>query len=158
MGAGKTTIGKKLALRLGYRFIDTDQQVEFEQQCTVKDLFREKGEVFFRSLESDVLRRLISHQNVVLATGGGILTTAGNLELLKQIGAIIYLKADFEDIFERVSRNKKRPLLQTENPKETIQKLLGQREPLYDQADFIVPTQSRNIRQTASFILRQLSS
>jgi len=156
MGCGKTTIGRKLAVRLGYRFLDTDHQSEQEQGCRVTTLFRERGEAYFRQLETDLLRRLMTITNTVISTGGGILTTPGNLELIRRIGRSVYLKADVKDIVERVSRNNKRPLLQTGDPLQTILALLEQRHPLYQQADCTIDTCSLKMGHIVSLIIKEL--
>lgn len=156
MGCGKTTIGRKLAVRLGYYFIDTDHQIQREQNANVKDLFANHGEGYFRNLETDLLKRLCKLENTILATGGGILTTPGNLELLKSIGTTIYLKTDLADISERVSRNDRRPMLQTENPLETIQKLFNERESMYSQAECTIETQSLKMWHIVNKIIQNL--
>lgn len=156
MGCGKTTIGRKLAVRLGYRFIDTDHQIEREQNARVKEIFAEKGEIHFRGLETDLLKRLVRTNNTVIATGGGILTTPGNMEIIRKIGVSIYLKACVDDIFERISRNTKRPMLQTENPRKTVVTLLEKRECLYEQADRIINTESLKMGHIVSQIIRAL--
>jgi len=156
MGCGKTTIGRKLAVRLGYHFLDTDHQIQREQNAKVKDLFQIYGEEQFRHLETDLLRRLCKLENTILATGGGILTTPGNLDLLRSIGITIYLKTDLEDICERVSRNDRRPMLQTENPLETIQQLFGERESMYSQAEYIIETQSLKMWHIVNKIIQNL--
>lgn len=156
MGCGKTTIGRKLAVRLGYRFIDTDHQIEREQNARVKDIFADHGEAYFRELETDLLKRLVKVNNTVIATGGGILTTPGNIEIVRKIGISVYLKACVDDIFERISRNTKRPMLQTENPRQTVVTLLNQRECLYEQADHTIQTGSLKMGYIVSQIIKEL--
>ncbi len=156
MGCGKTTIGRKLAVRLGYRFIDTDYQIEKEQRIRVKEIFSKLGEPYFRALETDLLQRLTKVNNTIVATGGGILTTPGNLEIIKRIGKSIYLKACVEDIFERISRNDKRPMLQTENPLQTVIALLEKRQKYYEQADYTINTNSLKMGNIVSQIIIEL--
>jgi len=156
MGCGKTTIGRKLAVRLGYRFVDTDYQIEKEQGCQVTALFSRHGEQYFRTLETELLNRLEKTTNTVIATGGGILTTPGNINIIKRIGTSVYLKAEIDDLFERVSRNTKRPLLQTENPMGTLVMLMNQRGHLYQQADCVIETRSQKMGQIVSMIIREL--
>ena len=156
MGCGKTTIGRKLAVRLGYRFIDTDYQIEREQKTRVKEIFAKNGETYFRNLETDLLKRLEKVNNTVIATGGGILTTPGNMEIVRKIGISIYLKACVDDKFERISRNSKRPMLQTENPRKTVVDLLEKRESLYAQADYTINTGSLKMGSIVSMIIREL--
>ena len=156
MGCGKTTIGRKLAVRLGYRFIDTDYQIEKEQDVRVKEIFAKSGETHFRALETDLLQRLTKTNNTIVATGGGILTTSGNMDIVRKIGKSIYLKACVEDIFERISRNDKRPMLQTENPLETVIALLDKRQVHYEQADYIINTGSLRMGNIVSQIIQEL--
>ncbi|MCP4752825.1 MAG: shikimate kinase [Proteobacteria bacterium] len=156
MGSGKTTIGRKLAVRLGYGFVDTDHWIEREQKLKITRIFEVYGEPHFRSLETDLLERLTTVGNTVVATGGGILVTPGNLELIRKIGSSVYLKAGVEEIFERVSRNTKRPLLQTENPLQKIVELLEERKHLYMQAEHIIDTGSFRMGSIVSKIIKEL--
>ncbi len=156
MGAGKTTIGRKLAVRLGYRFIDTDFQIELEYGLRVTEIFEQQGEKYFRGLETDLLKRLANVENTVIATGGGLLTTPENFEIICSLGTSVYLKAKIEDIFERVSRNNKRPLLQTENPMQTIIELVSAREKLYAKADLTIDTDLLRMREIATKIIEAL--
>jgi len=156
MGCGKTTIGRKLAVRLGYQFIDTDHQIEREQNARVKEIFARFGEVHFRALETDLLKRLTKVNNTIVATGGGILTTAGNLDIIQRIGKSIYLEACVEEIYERISRNDKRPLLQTEDPLKTVIVLLEKRQKHYEQADYRINTGSLKMGHIVSQIIKDL--
>jgi len=156
MGAGKSTIGRKLALRLGYRFYDTDNLIADEQAMSITELFKTKGESFFRELETQTLKMLKNKNNTVIATGGGILSTRGNLELMKSIGRVVFLNVDLEILFERVSRNKKRPLLQTENPRQRVTELLEKRLPQYQMADIVIMTGSLTKNQVVSKIIQAL--
>lgn len=156
MGSGKTTIGRKLAVRLGYRFIDMDRFIEEEQQCKIAQIFEEHGEATFRSLETGLLKRLKKAENTVVSTGGGVVTIDGNIEIIRSIGISIYLKAGIDNIFERVSRNNKRPLLQTDNPLQTIQDMMEKREGAYSQADLVLETNSLSMGNIVSKIIQSL--
>ena len=138
MGSGKTTIGSKLARRLGYYFLDMDAQIESEQGCSVREIFNYAGEAHFRALETQLLKRLIDLKNTVISTGGGVVTMDGNLGLMKQIGKLIYLKVPLEELLHRLKQDTKRPLLQSEDAEQKIRALLQQRSPLYEQADYII--------------------
>ncbi len=153
MGTGKTTIGRKLAIRLGYHFVDTDHYIEREQECRIIELFEREGISHFRNLETSMLKRLSIVENTVVATGGGILVTPGNMDLIKKIGKSIHLKADFNEIFERVTRNKKRPLLHTEDPLKTVTELYNQRKHLYLNADITIDTKSLKMGSVVSKII-----
>lgn len=156
MGCGKTTIGRKLAVRLGYRFIDTDHQIEREQGFRVKEIFNRYGEAYFRDLETDMLKRLKGASNTVISTGGGILLTPGNMELIRDIGKSIFLNASIEDICERISRNDKRPLPEADNLTDGVVSLMDDLVAIYRQADHIVNTQTMKMGHIVSTIIREL--
>ncbi len=158
MGSGKTSVGWRLSQRLGYYFLDMDQQIEKEERCKISQLFKEKGESFFRQLETQLLSRLVSLQNTVVSTGGGIVTTEGNLEIMKRIGKVVYLKLSPEAVYQRLKYDTSRPLLQTENVEEQIRALLEKRESLYAQANSIVGVQDRSVNQITSQIIHSLGS
>jgi shikimate kinase len=157
MGCGKTTIGRKLAVRLGYRYIDTDYQIEKEEGQRIKDIFATKGEAYFRELETDLLKRLLPVSNTVVATGGGILLTPGNLELVKRIGKTVYLRAGLDDIYERITRNNKRPVvIQNGDLYQTIESMLEKRHVFYEQADYTIETCSLKMWQVVTKIIKDI--
>lgn len=157
MGAGKTAVGRVLAMRLGYRFIDIDQYIEDEQGCSVQQIFVHAGEEMFRSLETKALKDMSFVENTVVSTGGGILTTEGNGELIKDIGPCVYLNVDLDIIFKRVSMNTARPLLKTPNPRQTIEDLFAKRKHLYEgAADVTIESDDMSIYQVTSLIIRNL--
>lgn len=157
MGCGKTTIGRKLAVRLGYRYIDTDYQIEKEEGQRIKEIFAIKGEPYFRELETNLLRRLQPVSNTVIATGGGILLTPGNLELVKQIGKTVYLRAGLDDIYERITRNNKRPVvIQNGDLYQTIESMLEKRQVFYEQADYTIDTCSMKMWQVVTKIIKDI--
>lgn len=131
MGTGKSTIGERVATGLGFSFVDTDHLIERETGKTISDIFTQSGETGFREKESAVLEKLTNRDRLVISTGGGIVTVPKNTRLLRRLGFVVWLNAEEEVIFLRVSKNQNRPLLQTPNPKETIHNLLGNRIPLY---------------------------
>lgn len=156
MGGGKTTIGRKLANRLGYHFLDMDEQIESDQNCSISEIFSHQGEEHFRHLETELLNRLLLAQNTVIATGGGVVVSEGNFDVMKRIGTIIYIKTSIEDIKLRLKSTLQRPLLQTANPEERIHMLLLQRAPLYEQADQIVETKDFSPQYISSLIIQNL--
>ncbi len=156
MGVGKTMIGRKLANRLGYHFLDMDEQIEKEQKCSISEIFENQGEDYFRRLEVKLLLKLSSIQNTVIATGGGAVATEGNFDLMKKYGTVIYLKISVEDIMERLKNSHHRPLLQTENPQKKIHALFEKRIPLYEQADHIIETKNLPPQRITSLIIRNL--
>ena len=132
MGAGKTTIGKKLSKALNWEFIDTDAYIEEEQGRKISDIFAEDGEMAFRDMETDLLKRLQNGENqFVLSIGGGMPVREENRALLRNLGTVVYLKTSKEEIIRRVSGDKKRPLLQGGDLEEKVTNLMNVRECIY---------------------------
>ena len=132
MGAGKTTIGKKLAKALEYEFVDTDEWIEKEQDRKISDIFAEDGEAVFRDMETDLLKRLQNREEkFVLSIGGGMPVREENRALLRNLGIVIYLKTSKEEIIRRVSGDKNRPLLQGGDLEEKVTSLMNAREQIY---------------------------
>lgn len=141
MATGKTTLGKVAARKLGFQFVDTDKEVEKLAGKSIPKIFAEDGENTFRDYESAVLRTLASRDRCVISTGGGIVTRPDNLENLQKLGFVVWLHTKKQVIFDRVSRNPHRPLLQTADPFGTICALVDARKPLYKSvADLKVKT------------------
>jgi shikimate kinase len=134
MGSGKTSIGRLVAHRLGFQFIDTDAVIVERAGMQVSEIFARHGEDWFRDQESAALHSLSILQRAVISTGGGVVLRPENRALLGEIGFVVWLTAGEEVIYERVSRNKKRPLLQTADPRATVHELLEKRRPLYTEA------------------------
>ncbi|MGB8353332.1 MAG: shikimate kinase [Chthoniobacteraceae bacterium] len=154
MGSGKSSVGRILALRFGFPFVDTDHLVIQATGMQITEIFKTRGEAWFRDQETLALESLAGKGRHIIATGGGIILRESNAALLKKIGLVVWLRASEETIFKRVSRNQKRPLVQTENPRETIHNLLTQRTPLYTAAaEFIVDTCDRTHEQVADTII-----
>ncbi|MBI3993407.1 MAG: shikimate kinase [Candidatus Lambdaproteobacteria bacterium] len=157
MASGKSSVGKRVARRLGYSFLDTDHFIEAELGCTISEIFAIQGEPYFRMLETRLLQNLPRLENHVIATGGGIVTTPGNMELLKRIGVVVFLNAEREDIISRLERDTRRPMVQGGDLRERVTTLLDKRLPLYREADVIVNTAGCSVNQTASEVLRQVA-
>jgi len=147
MGAGKTTVGRRLATRLKRQFLDSDEEIERAAQMSIPEIFEQRGEPEFRAGETRVIARVLKTDNVVLATGGGAFVNAETRALIKDRAISIWLKAEIDILFERVSRRANRPLLQTANPRATLQKLIDDRYPIYAGADITVA--SRDVPQDA---------
>ncbi len=131
MGCGKTTLGARLAEMLGLKFVDMDDCIIRKAGCSIPEIFAARGEAGFREIESVVLEELRAEERQVIATGGGVVTIPGNLPRLRAAGFVVWLNPPERDIWARVSRNRGRPLLQTENPRQTVHDLLEKRLPLY---------------------------
>ncbi len=138
MGAGKTTVGRRLASRLHRHFVDSDAEIEKAAGMSITDIFASHGEADFRAGETRVIARVLKEQGLVLGTGGGAFINPETRALIKAEAVTVWLKADFELLFARVSRKSNRPLLQTENPRETLKKLIEDRSPVYAEADVTV--------------------
>lgn len=134
MGCGKTTVGKHVAKRLGYTFVDTDEMIVEQQHRSINEIFADDGETAFRVMETELLKQMIDakRDHMVVATGGGMPIREENRRLLAVLGRVVYLKADPETIYGRVKEDTARPLLQCENPMKRIEEMLAIREPLYE--------------------------
>ncbi len=153
MGAGKSTIGRVLAAELHLNFRDSDRVIEERTGANIPWIFDMEGEEGFRDRESTVLAELAKEQDIVIATGGGIVLREPNREIMKASGYVFYLTASIDQLVERTARDKKRPLLQVDNPRQKIIDLLAMRDPLYrEAADFIINTDRRSPKLVAQEI------
>jgi shikimate kinase len=159
MGAGKSTIGRVLAAELHLSFRDSDKVIEDRTGADIPWIFDMEGEEGFRDRESAVLDELSTEEQSVIATGGGIILRAQNRELMKASGYVCYLTASIDQLVERTARDKKRPLLQVENPRQKIIDLLAMRDPLYrEAADFIINTDRRSPKLVVQEIVSLVSA
>lgn len=156
MGVGKTTIGKLLADELNMRFVDIDREIELRAGADIRWIFDVEGEEGFRAREAKALEELSCISGQVLATGGGIVVTPQNRDIIKQYPCI-YLKADLDQLIARVGKDKKRPLLQTGNPREVLARIMQEREPFYNEvATWVLPTDTRPPRQVVREAVKQV--
>ncbi len=153
MGAGKTTVGRSLARRLAKFFVDTDLEIEERTGVRVSVIFEIEGEAGFRKRESEALSRMVALENMVLATGGGVILDSNNRDLLRLSGCVVYLHARPGELAKRLGQDKTRPLLQGMEPLKRLEALYFVRDPLYREvADIVVDTG----RQSVSAMLGQL--
>jgi shikimate kinase len=138
MGAGKSTIGRRLATRLRLPFTDADTEIEAAAGMSIPDIFETRGEAQFRDGEARVIARLLDHGPIVLATGGGAFMREETRDRIRAKAISIWLRADADVIMRRVRRRADRPLLQTADPEATVNRLLGEREPVYQNADLTI--------------------
>ncbi|MDR2875411.1 MAG: shikimate kinase AroK [Methylobacillus sp.] len=141
MGAGKTTVGKLLAKRLGKTFHDSDHEIEAKTGVQIPVIFELEGEAGFRKRETAAIAELAAKNGIVLATGGGAVLAKANRENLSQHGTVVYLRASVHDLWQRTRNDKHRPLLQTADPRAKLEQLFAERDPLYREiADIIMDT------------------
>jgi len=159
MGAGKSTIGRQLAEMVGMDFDDSDQEIQRRTGVDIPTIFEFEGEEGFRKRERQVIDELTQRSAHVLATGGGVVVEADNRRNLSSRGIVVYLYCSPEQQFERTSKDKNRPLIQTDNPLETLIQLMDERDPLYRQtADHVVSTDKRTATTVAKDIVKILES
>lgn len=159
MGAGKTTVGRRLAQALRRDFIDSDHEIEQRAGAKIPLIFELEGEAGFRSREKTVLEELTRRPAIVLATGGGAILNADNRRCLIGRGFVVYLQASVEEQLRRTRFDHNRPLLQTADPQARLTQLIEQRDPLYREvADCIISTEGQPIKQVVRAILRRLES
>lgn len=147
MGAGKTSVGTRLAARLGAPFRDSDDEVEKAAAMTIPEIFERFGEAEFRDGERRVIRRLLEGPPQVLATGGGAFMNAETRALINELAVSVWLKADLDLLVARTEGRTHRPLLNRGNPREVLARLIDERYPVYAEADVVVesrPGQSHN--------------
>ncbi len=138
MGAGKTTIGRRLASEIGVRFVDSDNEIVEAAACSIPDIFEVYGEAIFRDLEKRVLLRLLGEEPMVIATGGGAFMNADIRAGISGKALSIWLRADIEVLLDRVSRRNNRPLLATGDKRAILERLIQERDPVYALADMVV--------------------
>jgi len=157
MGSGKTTIGKQLSKSLERKFLDTDHAIEEKTGVDVSTIFELEGEKGFRSREHNFLMELKSYQNLIIATGGGIILSQTNRNLLRNLGKIFYLKSNPRELSLRLKGDKSRPLLQNVNMEETLCALFEERDPIYNAiADYIIETKGKRLSDVSKEILEIL--
>lgn len=158
MGAGKSTVGRRLANKLGRPFVDSDDEIEKAAGLSVSDIFALHGEEEFRRVERKVLQRLLDGPPQVLATGGGAYLNDVTRDLLRKHAITIWLNADLETLWKRVSRRNHRPLLRRPDAKEVLSNLFDERRPIYELADLTVPSVDGPHSKTVTSIIKALET
>ncbi len=159
MGAGKSTIGRLLSQELKLEFVDSDREIEKRAGADIPWIFDVEGESGFRDREEGVIEALSLRKDIVLSTGGGAILRPENRIMLQANGTVVYLETSVEQQLDRTSRDKNRPLLQTENPQAVLEELMSIRHPLYlDTADIVVVTDKRHPKTVVTEIIRQLKA
>ncbi|WP_029933603.1 shikimate kinase AroK [Thiomicrospira pelophila] len=159
MGAGKSTVGRFLAERLGYEFIDSDHEIEERTGVTIPMIFDIEGETGFRQREMTVIDELTQRPNIVLATGGGVVLAEDNRRALRSRGFVIYLRSSVESLVQRTKNDRNRPLLQTDDPEKVIRQILEARDPLYMEiADLVIETQQVSVFRVVKHIHEALEA
>lgn len=150
-------VSKRLAESLNMDVISTDELIEHQEGRSIRQIFQESGEHYFRDREREAVREAAGRKNVVLDCGGGVVLNPQNVDDLRRNGILIYLSASPETIFERTKHQKDRPLLNVSQPQIRIAELLGQRKPLYEQADYTIETDGKTVDGVCEEIVRLLN-
>lgn len=156
MGAGKSSLARQLARLTSRRWVDTDRMIVQRVGQPITEIFAQQGEAAFRELESETLQTLHDQRRLIVATGGGIVTRPENIHALRALGCVVFLFATPEVLFERVSRNRNRPLLHTTDPERTVRELFSRRLSLYQTcAHLAVDTSEGTHEALARLVLEQ---
>jgi shikimate kinase len=155
MGAGKTSVGRLAAEQLHFDYLDTDEVIQSRTGRTITEIFATDGEPAFRKMESDLVTELAARIKTVISTGGGLPVNPQNLIKLKEYALVVCLWASPEKIWERVKNQTHRPLLHDPDPQKKIRDLLAVREPFYKQADVLLNTELRSVREVAQQVVHQ---
>lgn len=159
MGAGKSTVGKILSLKLGVDFYDTDELIAEKAKMTITDIFLQRGEKYFRDMETEIVKQIGAKApgTCVVATGGGVVLRAENVTALKENGWIVYLEVSPREVYRRLKDNKERPLLAGEEPLKKIEELMAERRPFYQRAaNLRVKAEGKRPSEIADEILTSL--
>jgi shikimate kinase len=158
MGAGKTKIGRRLAVRLNLPFFDSDNEIETAAGETIEEIFRNRGEAVFRDGERRVIARLLEQPPHILATGGGAFMDKATRAVIRQRGVSVWLHADLDVLVARVSRRNNRPLLQRSDPRSVLAELIERRHPIYAEADLAIDSGEGSAEQTTTRVIAALAN
>lgn len=157
MGCGKTTLGKRLSREINREFIDMDKYIEQQEEMKISHIFEEKGEAYFREVESQLVKELYNQQGLIIATGGGVIKNEENILNFKKTGTIVYLEATPEHILRNLEDDNTRPLLEGGDKLEKITKLMEERKPLYEKyADVKIKVGGITVKMIVEKIIESL--
>lgn len=156
MGTGKSAVGKLLAKKMRFAFVDLDKLIEKEAGLKIPAIFEQYGETYFRSLEKQAVNSLVTMNETVVATGGGAVLDPQNMAVMKEAGIVVALDADVETLWKRLKSSRNRPLLKAADPRLRIEELYHKRRPFYSQAHHIVDTSGKTIEDVAQKILKNI--
>lgn len=156
MGCGKTTVGERLAAELEYQFLDTDLYIENKEQMSIREIFKAKGESYFRTLETNGLQELVEQTtHTIVSSGGGLPLRKENAKLLQKLGFVVYLRVKKETVLRRLEGDTTRPLLACENPAQKVEELLNFRDPIYEVgAHLVVDVDDKTVDEIVKEIVR----
>lgn len=158
MGAGKTTVGRRLAERLDLRFVDADTEIEAAAGMSIADIFETHGEAHFREGERRVIARLLDEPGQVLATGGGAFMDPETRALIADRAISVWLKADLDVLYHRVARRNTRPLLRLDDPRKVLERLIAERYPVYAEADVTIDVSDEPPESTTNRVLEAITA
>ncbi len=154
MGCGKSTIGKSLAKKLNYNFIDSDEYIERVQNASITEIFNKFNEETFRKLETEAIKEIIKKDNCIISLGGGAVLNPENVKIIKSNGNIFFLNISAQEVYKRLDNDTSRPLLQTKDKFITISTLLQQRLPIYNSvSDYKIDVDGKNVDQIVKEII-----
>ena len=158
MGAGKSEVGELLADQLGYEFVDVDKNIERVAGKRIHAIFAEKGEEAFRELEREAVSQLAASQNLVIAVGGGAPVDPENRRVLSKLGHVVYLAASARELYQRIKNDRGRPLLEVDDPRAEVARLLGERRDIYELCcDFQIETEELGVDEVVDQIIDELA-
>jgi shikimate kinase len=156
MGAGKSSVGRRLAEKLGFTFVDADQEIEKAAGQTIPEIFAQHGEDYFREGEKRVIARLLENHDQIIATGGGAFMNSETREAIKHQGVSVWLKAELDLLVKRVQKRDNRPLLKGQDPRVVLQNLIAIRYPVYATADITVESRDAQHTETVNDVIRAI--
>ena len=153
MGVGKSTVGKKLAKKLKLKFIDADRVIELKEKNTIKEIFKKKGEVYFRKVEKKIILEILKKSDLVVALGGGAFMSRTVRKEIKKSCVSFWLDVNLNSLLYRLKNVTKRPLLNQDNLEETIKKIYSERKKIYNESNFKVKSNAKDLTQTVNKII-----